>query len=109
MRAVTTATGRLRVPSGMLWVWKSGKTAMPSTSCQAQLGPSCESRVTMYLPDSRGWLLDLLWTALLVGSLAITLLLIAIARWMHYRRHWRAESTLVVIGPASTRAVVRSA
>lgn len=43
----------------------------------------------MYLSDSREWLLDLLWTALLVGSLAMTLLLVvtairncAQARWI---------------------------
>ena len=50
----------------------------------------------MYLPDSRGWLLDLLWTALLVGSLAITLLLIATAIRKRAQVRWIAVSLAAV-------------
>jgi hypothetical protein len=74
----------------------------------------------MFLPDSSGWLLDLLWTALLVGSLAVTLPLVATAIRTRARVRWIAVTLVAVtvgttlvtaslwIGPASTRAVAAS-
>jgi hypothetical protein len=55
----------------------------------------------MFLPDSRGWLLDLLWTALLVGSLAVTVLLVATAIRTRARVRWIAV-TLVAATVGTT-------